>query len=461
MQTTTLEAAERLSSALVGERAAEAAKLKALVDLAVQYRVADSSQEFATLLPELTEKLLPVGGDGCPLISEFCTMELAGIMGISVPAATKHLHRALNLRFRHPVLWTAVQDLDVVAWVALEVAKRCDDLPAADALVVTDKWMERQHELGPGDALDLVDTLIAKQRPDLVREKERKQLKARFVDVGRYRHGVMQLYGQLDVLDAKYFDAALLQIAELLAEFEPSDEEETVGELKARAVGYLANPARALALLQRAAQQPLFDGAPQAHGDGLPDDEEHDPASDHPAATPACDGHTCGSVEVDPEKLLPKVTVVVHLDPDSLITGVARIAQAGVMALETLQCLLQERRVVVQPVIDLPRMKPEERYRPSRALREAVRFTWGDEEAFPFSSRPAARMDIDHIRSYLGHDPARFTHLGNLAPLSRRAHRAKTAGYWHAEPVTPGTIRWRSPLGYRYEVSATGTRRLE
>lgn len=117
--------------------------------------------------------------------------------------------------------------------------------------------------------------------------------------------------------------------------------------------------------------------------------------------------------------------------------------------------------MVVQPVIDLPRIKPEERYRPSRALREAVRFTWGDEEAFPFSSRPAARMDIDHIRSYLGHDPARFTHLGNLAPLGRRAHRAKTAGYWHAEPVSPGTIRWRSPLGYRYEVSATGTRRLE
>ena len=69
------------------------------------------------------------------------------------------------------------------------------------------------------------------------------------------------------------------------------------------------------------------------------------------------------------------------------ITGVARIAQAGVMALETLQCLLQDRRVVVQPVIDLPRIKPEERYRPSRALREAVRFTWGDEEAFPFSSQ--------------------------------------------------------------------------
>ncbi|NLE97898.1 MAG: hypothetical protein GX596_07910 [Propionibacterium sp.] len=131
------------------------------------------------------------------------------------------------------------------------------------------------------------------------------------------------------------------------------------------------------------------------------------------------------------------------------------------MSLETLQCLLQDRRVVVQPVIDLPRTKPEERYRPSRALREAVRFTWGDEEAFPFSSRPAARLDIDHIRSYLGTDPARFTHLGNLAPLSRRAHRAKTAGYWHAEPVTPGTIRWRSPLGYRYEVSTTGTRRLE
>ncbi|NLE97103.1 MAG: DUF222 domain-containing protein, partial [Propionibacterium sp.] len=308
METTTVAAAERLRSALVGERAAEAAKLEALVDLAVRYRVSDSSGEYATILPELTEKLLPVGGDGCPLISEFCTHELAALLGASVHSATKRLHHALNLRFRHPVLWRAVQELEVVAWKALEVAKRCDSLPVADALVVTDLWMATQHQLNDGEALDLADTLIAKQRPDLLREKERKALEDRYVSIGRYKDGVMQLFGQLDALDAQYFKAALNQFADLLAEYEPNDEPETRGELMARAVGYLASPARGLELLQRAAQQSLFDDIPtpaDAPSNDLPADEEHDTAPTHPAASPAgCGGHTCGAVTVDPEELL-------------------------------------------------------------------------------------------------------------------------------------------------------------
>lgn len=460
MQHTPTALAQRLQDALVAERAAEARRLAALVELAVEYRVADDAEAYETLLPELNEKFVPIGGDGCPLISEFFTMELAALMGVSVHRATREVHHALNLRFRHPALWSAVQSLDVPAWRALQVAKRCDPLPAGDALVVTDKWLAKQAELNDGQALDLVDTLIAKQRPDLVRERERKQLEDRFINVGRYNDGTMQLFGQLDALDAQYLRAAVDHVADLLEEHEPGPDGETRGATRARALGYLATPARALALLQRAAQQPLaFDDELGPPDDGLPHDAQHDPPASR--TLHGCEGHACGSVTVDPRKLQPTTQVVVHIDPDSLVTGVARIAQAGVITLETLQCLLHERQVTVQPVIDLPRMKPEERYRPSRALREAVQFTWQHEEAFPFSSRPAARMDVDHLHAYLGHDPGRYTRLDNLAPLSRRAHRAKTAGYWHAEPVRAGTIRWRSPLGYRYEVSPSGTRKLE
>ncbi|HSO70675.1 MAG TPA: hypothetical protein VLQ67_13700 [Arachnia sp.] len=52
------------------------------------------------------------------------------------------------------------------------------------------------------------------------------------------------------------------------------------------------------------------------------------------------------------------------------------------------------------------------------------------------------------------------TRIGNLAPLSRRAHRAKTARAWRVDQPRPSQIYWFSPLGYRYEVTPGGTRML-
>ena len=51
--------------------------------------------------------------------------------------------------------------------------------------------------------------------------------------------------------------------------------------------------------------------------------------------------------------------------------------------------------------------------------------------------------------------------MGNLAPLTRRVHRAKTAGYWVMHQPEPGRIEWRSPLGYRYDVTPFGTERCQ
>ena len=81
-------------------------------------------------------------------------------------------------------------------------------------------------------------------------------------------------------------------------------------------------------------------------------------------------------------------------------------------------------------------------------------------ELFPYSDLRAERFDLDHTVPYL---PGRRgqTRLGNLAPLSRRAHRAKTAGIWRSRQAAIDQIIWESPLGYRYEVSPSGTRSLE
>ncbi|NHB84036.1 HNH endonuclease [Tessaracoccus sp. HDW20] len=65
-------------------------------------------------------------------------------------------------------------------------------------------------------------------------------------------------------------------------------------------------------------------------------------------------------------------------------------------------------------------------------------------------------LDLDHTIAYR---PSRRgqTRIGNLAPLTRRVHRAKTAGWWVLEQPTPGQVRWTSPLGYHYVVTPSGT----
>ena len=79
-------------------------------------------------------------------------------------------------------------------------------------------------------------------------------------------------------------------------------------------------------------------------------------------------------------------------------------------------------------------------------------------EPFPFSQRDSVGLDLDHTVPYQPGRPGQ-TRVGNLAPLTRRVHRAKTAGYWVMHQPEPGRIEWRSPLGYRYDVTPFGTER--
>ena len=126
----------------------------------------------------------------------------------------------------------------------------------------------------------------------------------------------------------------------------------------------------------------------------------------------------------------------------------------------------------MQPVIDLPRMAPADRYEPAPRMRRAVqlafptepfpfsnRSTTGSGSAgLPFSTRRTSGVDLDHTEPYRPGAKGQ-TRIGNLAPLSRGGHRAKTAGVWVLAQPSPGQLVWTSPLGYRYDVTEIGTRR--
>ena len=162
-----------------------------------------------------------------------------------------------------------------------------------------------------------------------------------------------------------------------------------------------------------------------------------------------------------PGRRQPVLQVAVHLHADSFgeLSPVARVERAGHITTALLRELLGEASfdVRVQPVIDLPRFAPADRYVPTHRMRRAVTLAF-PVEPFPFSNRSTGSLDQDHTVAYRP-GVAGQTRIGNLAPLSRGVHRAKTAGFWVLDQPSPGQLVWTSPLGYAYDVTPYGSRR--
>ena len=170
-------------------------------------------------------------------------------------------------------------------------------------------------------------------------------------------------------------------------------------------------------------------------------------------------GHElCGRVTTDPDQLLPRATIVLHLAADTTgeLSPVARLEHAGAVPLERLRDLLTEVRVTIRPVIDLNQTPAVDRYEIPTRLREAVlnRYPY---DAFPYSTYTSRNLDLDHTTPYRTGGPPAQTRWQNLAPLNRRAHRAKTCGAWTLHHNNTGDLVWTSPLGYHYTLTPWGT----
>ena len=91
---------------------------------------------------------------------------------------------------------------------------------------------------------------------------------------------------------------------------------------------------------------------------------------------------------------------------------------------------------------------------PSDKLGFAVKVRDGV-SAFPTSSVPAGRCDLDHSIAHCGHrrcdDPAHGpTTASNLGPLDRRVHNVKTAGALSLRQPQPGVFEWTTRTGHTY-----------
>ncbi|MBY9073844.1 hypothetical protein K1X13_03320 [Nocardioides sp. WL0053] len=170
-------------------------------------------------------------------------------------------------------------------------------------------------------------------------------------------------------------------------------------------------------------------------------------------------GHVVG---VDWARLLPTVTLYVHLTDHTLATGhgVARWEGEGPVSARYVRDFLgPTSRFTIKPVIDLAGQAAVDAYEVPDRLREAVHLRT-PADVFPYASNTSRRMDLDHTRPYRHTASAGQTRMDNLGPLGRFHHRVRTHGNWAVEQPFPGIYLWRAPHGSIYLVDHTGTRKV-
>lgn len=414
----------------------EAERFQLVADWADEYRWVPEDDGVA--LPG-TERLVQWGGEGTPSIAEFCSLELAAGLGLTETSARLLLRDALAIRGRFPSVWLAVADLSLRVWQAREVARLTLDLTFAQCQELDDELAHLVGTMSWTRLDELIRARVLELRGAAAQDDRARALARRRVDLDPSHLGVTDVSATLDAADAIFLDAQLNRLAGILADAGNTQPHQV---RRAQALGVLASPARALQLLQAS----LTDELPEDLDPGCPAVGQR--------------GHTCGTVDVDPEALLPRTELVVHLTDECLATqqGLSRVERVGPVLTGWLVDLLGHTRVHVRPVLNPEQLVASDAYECPPRMREWVHLR-NRTEVFPHSRRSSRGLDLDHTRPYRPGAGGQ-THPDNLGPLTRKVHRAKTHGGWQVEQLEPGVFAWTSPLGFPYLVTPTGTQAI-
>jgi hypothetical protein len=198
-----------------------------------------------------TERVKRYGGVGTPRVTEFAAAELGALIGRGPVAAGNLMANAVDLQFRHPLLWSLIEQRLVAGWKAAEVARRTR---AADLSLEQARWVDAEvadyiTTLHWGTFLGLLEAKIIEVDPDAAEARRRAKELEQFVATGRCNEfGLKTVVARAQAGDAVFFVAMVNRIAAILQlEGDPNP----IGVRRASALGILANPARALVLLQK------------------------------------------------------------------------------------------------------------------------------------------------------------------------------------------------------------------
>jgi hypothetical protein len=378
-------------------------------------------------VPAGHERTVPVAGDGTPRVREFAAAELGLLLGTTTTSARGLMRDVLDLRHRHPRAWEAVLRAEVRFFTARHLVRA-----TAAAGLTLQRAREVDARVAPfigqvtwGRLQALVEAAVIAADPEAAEERRVAAEMARFVRTGRSTEfGTKTIYARARAGDAIFFFAMCDRIAHVLR-LQGSDEDLDV--LRSEAIGVLASPARALALLSWA----------------------EDP--DRPAA-PA------GTVP-------PPATLYVHVSQEAYRRqrrDPAWVEGVGPVTLAQAIDLLRHCQVGIRPVLDLEASPSVDRHQMTPLIRETVELRH-PVEVFPHGTLSSRAADKDHTVPYLppadGGGPGQTT-PDNLGPLGRLHHRLKTFGGWRCVRAGRGVFLWRSPHGHWARVDAQGTRYL-
>jgi hypothetical protein len=411
---------------LAARRAADVGLLVAAVEWAEGNPAGPGVEPSGWGDPDLFgEGFLPLAGEGAPWVAEFAPVALGAALGWTAAGAQVLMGDGLEIKYRLPRLWSLVLELRVPVHLAREVAQHTRPL-AYDAA----RWADRLVTADP-DHLDRVRVaaLVREARlfhePDLVVGEEEDDLTSRHVHLSPGRTpATTEVAMKLDTRDAEAFDRAVAATAETLRALGDAD---PLGVRRARAVGVLADPQRALDLLTT--------------------------GTDSGPTTSATGGRTRG---------WSSAVLWLHLDQSGLLDldtfpAAVTVEGLGTVSSDLVARWLADTTVVVRPVLDLARADAVDQHDPPAWMADLVRLRdpWC---VFPGCRRRSRSCDLDHIEPYLPPDrggPPGQTHPLNLAPLCRRHHRAKTHTSWTYHRRPDGTYHWSSPTGHTYDVVPT------
>jgi len=424
---------EQLHACTRLKRAAEAREAELIATLATGSGWV-SDDEHPAYEPVTDRRFLPVGADGTPCVDETIVLEVACSQSVSVGVADNLLRDTVNLKYRHPLAWTAVQEGRVPFWQARKLAAQCAlyDLTADQARAVDERVAPAWGRYSTGRLLNLIQASILKVAPEAVRAETRASTRARMYHTDTCPSDPCTTYvtATLDTGDAIYLTGTVNRLADIL-----HDQGDTTDRdhRMARALGILATPAYALSLL------------------GVHTRRNLDPDQVVPEITPK-----------QARRALPVAQVYVHLSDQTLADGegVARVERLGPVLADQLAHLVGHGRIKLTPVLRLSDTDPGvDAYEIPDRIRETV--TLRDRyEVFPYSSRDARHQDQDHTIPYTPTGPPGQTRPSNLGSLSRRAHRAKTMGGWTLTQPAPGVFLWHSRLGQTLAIGPWGTLNL-
>ncbi len=356
---------------------------------------------------------------GIPPVRWDAPAAFAAANAMSTTAGQALIRDALVLRHRLPLVWARVDAGEVPAWRARQIAQAVLGAPPDVVADVDAHVVGIAHTAGAVTLARLLDEAMLRLHAEMRELAQLEDLDARYVrlDERTLGHtGIADLHARGDWKDLADLDRTLSDLAGVLAEQE-GYEHDSLDVRRSRALGVLADPARAAALLAGADELPA------------------------------------------PSK---RAVLHLHLTPDALrgADTVGRNDATGRAELEqTIRdwCGRTDTHLTVLPVIDLADHVQVGAYEIPDRLRTRVRLLH-PHCVFPFCTRAARSCDCDHIEP---HAEGGSTCTHNLAPLCRHHHRLKTLAGWTyrpLDPVTdPGTFIWTDPHGLRYLRGPTGT----